>query len=130
VLASVVGADRPERGDGVAREFLRAKQHAERRLGRLALPSTILRFGRLTDDPGNGRIDTVVRAGAPLTTSRDDAALAIAEALERRQRQRLDGVESVGDSPVAVDDVHDLAREVPRCRSAWRRPTTRPTIPR
>ena len=32
VLPSVIGADRPERRDGGVREFLEAKQHAERRL--------------------------------------------------------------------------------------------------
>src|SRR5919106_1556046 len=66
VLASVVGADRPERREGAVREFLTAKQYAERRLAKLELPWTILRFGQLTDDRGNGRIDTVVHAGAPL----------------------------------------------------------------
>jgi hypothetical protein len=56
-------------------EFLAAKNYAERRLARLELSWTILRFRQLTDHPGNGRIDTVMRAGAPLTTSRDVAAL-------------------------------------------------------
>lgn len=89
LLASVIGADRPERRDGGVREFLAAKQHAERRLARLALPWTILRFGRLTERPGTGRIDTLVRAGAPVTTSRDDAALALADALERSHLAHL-----------------------------------------
>jgi hypothetical protein len=100
VLSSVVGADRPERCEGAVREFLAAKQYAERRLAKLELPWTILRFGQLTENPGGGRIDTVVRAGAPLTTSRDVSALAITEALARR------------------------------CRWASRRLTTHPTIPR
>ena len=39
---------RPERREGVARAFVTTKQDAERRLDRLALPWTILRFGRLT----------------------------------------------------------------------------------
>src|SRR3954463_10486429 len=64
VLASVIGADKPERRDGGVREFLAAKPHAERRLARLSLPWTILRFGRLTEQPGTGHIDTIVRAGA------------------------------------------------------------------
>ena len=108
VLASVVGADRPERREGVAREFLTAKQHAERRLERLALPWTILRFGRLTEDPGNGRIDTVVRAGAPLMTSRDVAALAITDALARPHLARqivnvVDGEWQVADALDAIE---------------------------
>ena len=108
LLASVVGADRPERRDGGVREFLAAKQHAERRLARLSMPWTILRFGRLTEDPGNGRIDTVVRAGEPLTTRRDDAALAIADALTRSHLVGLavnvvDGDRHVADALDAVE---------------------------
>jgi nucleoside-diphosphate-sugar epimerase len=108
VLASVIGADRPERRDGGVREFLEAKQHAERRLAGLGLPWTILRLGRLTEDQGTGRIDTVVRPGAPVTTSRDDAALAIADALERPHLSRLvvnvvDGDRHVADALDAVE---------------------------
>jgi nucleoside-diphosphate-sugar epimerase len=108
VLASVIGADRPERRDGGVREFLEAKKHAERRLAGLGLPWTILRLGRLTEDQGTGRIDTVVRPGAPVTTSRDDAALAIADALERPHLSRLvvnvvDGDRHVADALDAVE---------------------------
>ena len=139
VLASVVGADRPERRDGGVREFLAAKQHAERRLVRLDLPWTILRFGRLTEDPGNGRIETAVRAGAPVTTSRDDAALAIADALARSHLARkvvpvLDGDRHVADALDAVEPrplpaPSPSPRAAP-CRSAPPSPTTRPTTPR
>jgi len=108
VLASVVGADRPERRDGGVREFLAAKQHAERRLVQLDLPWTILRFGRLTEDAGNGRIETALRAGAAVTTSRDDAALTIADALTRSHLARkvvpvLDGDRHVADALDAVE---------------------------
>src|ERR671918_2538566 len=50
VLASVIGADPPERREGAVREFLAAKQYAERRLARLELQWTILRFGQLAED--------------------------------------------------------------------------------
>ena len=108
VLASVVGADRPERRDGAVCEFLTAKRTAERRLAKLGLPWTILRFGQLTEHPGSGRIDTVVRAGAPLTTSRDVAALAITEALARPHLGRqvvnvVDGELHVADALDAID---------------------------
>ena len=83
ILASVVGADRPERRQGGVGEFLAAKHHAERRLATLDFPWTILRFGRLTDARGSGRIDTTIATGVPLTLSRDDAALAVVEALVR-----------------------------------------------
>src|SRR5689334_1499454 len=58
ILCSAVGAGAPERRDGPLREFLAAKHAAERRLARLDLPWTILRFGRLTDATGTGRIAT------------------------------------------------------------------------
>ena len=108
LLPSVIGADRPERRNGGVREFLAAKQHAERRLVRLEVPWTILRFGRLTEDPGNGRIDTALRPGAPVTTSRDDAALAIADALERPHLARqvvnvVDGERRVASALDAVE---------------------------
>ena len=115
VLASVVGADRPERRDRAVREFLTAKRNAERRLAKLEVPWTILRFGQLTEHPGNARIDTVVRAGAPLTTSRDTAALAITEALARPHLARqvvnvVDGERHVAD---ALDAIEPLPLPLP-----------------
>jgi nucleoside-diphosphate-sugar epimerase len=87
VLCSAVGAQHPERREGGVREFLEVKQHAEHRLAELSLGWSILRFGRLTEDPGTGRIATALHAGR-LTVSRDDAALAIAETLEREHLAR------------------------------------------
>ena len=107
VLCSVIGADHPERRDGGVREFLMAKHHAERRLAGLDMPWTVLRFGRLTEAPGTGRIDIALTPGAPLTLSRDDAALAVVEALRRPHLARqavpiIDGDRSVAD---ALDSV-------------------------
>ena len=82
VLCSAVGAQHPERREGGVREFLDVKHHAEHRLAELSVGWSILRFGRLTEDPGTGRIATALHAGR-LTVSRDDAALAIADTLER-----------------------------------------------
>jgi nucleoside-diphosphate-sugar epimerase len=108
LLPSAIGADRPERREGGVREFLAAKQHAERRLAGLGLPWTILRFGRLTEDPGDGRIDTGVQRGRPVKTSRDDAALAIVEALGRPHLALqvvnvVDGERRVADALDAVE---------------------------
>ena len=107
LLCSVIGADRPERATGGVREFLAAKQHAERRLARLDMPWSILRFGRLTETPGSGRIETEVRPGMPLTLSRDDAALAVADALVRPHLARraiaiVDGDRHVADALDAI----------------------------
>jgi uncharacterized protein YbjT (DUF2867 family) len=89
VLCSVVGAGNPERRDGGVGEFLAAKHGAEQRLARLDMPWTILRFGRLTEAPGIGRIQTVLQPGVAVEVSRDDAALAVVEALDRPHLARL-----------------------------------------
>jgi nucleoside-diphosphate-sugar epimerase len=83
ILCSVVGAHAPERRSGGVREFLAAKQHAERRLARLDVPWSILRFGRLTEESGTGHVETQIRDGTRLVLSRDDAALAVVQALGR-----------------------------------------------
>jgi nucleoside-diphosphate-sugar epimerase len=108
VLCSAVGADAPERRDGPVREFLAAKQYAEQRVERLDMPWTILRFGRLTDATGTGRISTELPSGAPVTLSRDDAALAVVESLERPQLSRrvvhiIDGDRHVAEALGAVE---------------------------
>jgi nucleoside-diphosphate-sugar epimerase len=107
VLCSAIGADRPDRRDGGVREFLAAKHHAERRLAGLDMPWTTLRFGRLTEDMGDGRIETAFDAGARLTLARDDAALTVADALVRPHLARqavavIDGDRAVADALDAV----------------------------
>jgi nucleoside-diphosphate-sugar epimerase len=108
ILCSAVGAGAPERRDGPLREFLAAKHAAERRLARLDLPWTILRFGRLTDATGTSRIATELPPGTPVTLSRDDAALAVVEALVRGHLARqvvhvIDGDRHVGPALDAVE---------------------------
>jgi nucleoside-diphosphate-sugar epimerase len=108
VLCSAVGAGAPDRRKGPLREFLAAKHAAERRVARLDMPWTILRFGRLTDAPGTGRIATELPPGTSVTLSRDDAALAVVEALERGHLARqvvhvIDGDRHVGDALDAVE---------------------------
>jgi nucleoside-diphosphate-sugar epimerase len=100
VLCSAVGAQHPERREGGIREFLAAKHHAEHRVAELSLAWSILRFGRLTEDPGTGRIATWLHPGR-LAVSRDDAALAVVDTMERGHlaRQVVNVVE--GDRSVA-----------------------------
>jgi nucleoside-diphosphate-sugar epimerase len=108
VLCSAVGAGAPERRSGALRDFLAAKHYAERRLERLDMPWTILRFGRLTDAAGNGRNDTTLVPGTPATLSRDDAALTVVAALERAHLARqvvhvIDGERHVADALDAIE---------------------------
>jgi nucleoside-diphosphate-sugar epimerase len=112
VLCSVIGAQNPEHRNGGVREFLMAKHDAEHRVVRLDMPWTILRFGRLTEQPGTGRIATRVRDGDPVTLNRDDAALTVVEALEREHLVRevvpvIDGDRFVAGALDAVEP-HEL----------------------
>lgn len=101
VLCSVIGADHPERRAGGVRDFLAAKHAAEHVLSQLQLPWTSVRFGALTEAPGDGHIATTVDAGAKLTLSRDDAALVVVDALVRSHlaRQAVHAID--GDRAVA-----------------------------
>jgi nucleoside-diphosphate-sugar epimerase len=107
ILCSVIGANRPHRRSSGAYEFLEAKRRAEAVLARLELRWTSLRFGALTEAAGTGRIATAIDAGQPLTLSRDDAALAVAEALTRSHLAHqavavVDGDRAVGDAFDAI----------------------------
>jgi nucleoside-diphosphate-sugar epimerase len=108
VMCSAVGAGWPDRRDGPLREFLSAKHAAERRVERIDMSWTILRLGRLTEEPGSGRIATAVPPGTPVTLSRDDAALAVVEALSREHLGHqvvhvIDGDRRVTDALDAVE---------------------------
>ena len=108
VMCSAVGAARPDRRQGPLREFLSAKHASERRIEHLDIPWTILRFGRLTERPGSGRISTSVPAGTPVTLNRDDAALAVVEALSHEHLAHqvvhvIDGDRRVTDALDAVE---------------------------
>jgi nucleoside-diphosphate-sugar epimerase len=108
VLCSAVGADRHKRATGGIGEFLAAKHHAELRLARLDMPWTVLRLARLTEGAGNGHISTHPRGGVPLTVTRDDAALAVVEALDRPHLARRAIVIAQGDRRV-IDALDAIA---------------------
>ena len=118
VLCSAVGAGWPERREGPLREFLAAKHDAERRVERLDMPWTILRFGRLTEASGSGRISASVPPGTPVTLNRDDAALAVVEALGREHLGRQ--VVHIIDGDRRVSEVLDAVepRRLPAVRAS------------
>jgi uncharacterized protein YbjT (DUF2867 family) len=108
VLCSAVGAGRPDRRQGLLREFLSAKHHAERQVEQLDMPWTILRFGGLSASQANGRITTTMPHAGPLRLSRADAALTIVEALPREHLHQqvvhvVDGDRQVADALDAVE---------------------------
>jgi nucleoside-diphosphate-sugar epimerase len=92
VIVSSMGAASPPPGDEVFAIYLRAKGRADEELQASGLDWTIVRPGRLTDDPGGGRI----RAG---------------EGLDRGQIPRQDVAATllaVLDEPAAVGAAFDL----------------------
>jgi uncharacterized protein YbjT (DUF2867 family) len=80
VMVSAMGAARPERASGPMKPYIDAKAEADRRLEASGLDFTIVRPGRLTDEPGTGRI----RAGLGIGSGevpRDDVAATLAAVL-------------------------------------------------
>jgi uncharacterized protein YbjT (DUF2867 family) len=80
VMVSSVGAESPPDDDDVFSVYLRAKAEADAALVASDLAWTILRPGRLTDDPGSGRVRLTtepVRGAIP----REDVAAVLAAIL-------------------------------------------------
>jgi uncharacterized protein YbjT (DUF2867 family) len=99
LMVSSIGADRPERASGPMRPYLEAKAEADERLAGSGLDHTIVRPGRLTDDPGTGRI----RAGAELgggQVSRDDVAATLLAVLDADNTIGKTFVLLAGDTPI------------------------------
>jgi uncharacterized protein YbjT (DUF2867 family) len=80
VMLSSVGADPDADGDDTFAVYLRAKGRADEELRNSGLDYTIVRPTRLTDDPGEGRVEAgeSVERG---TISRDDVADVLATVL-------------------------------------------------
>ena len=99
VMVSSIGADHPERASGPMGPYLEAKAEADQRLATSGLDHTIVRPGRLTDDPGTGR----VRAGADLgrgEVSRDDVAATLLAVLDADNTIGKTFVLLAGDTPI------------------------------
>jgi uncharacterized protein YbjT (DUF2867 family) len=99
VMVSSLGANPDAEGDDTFAVYLRAKGKADAELAGSGLDHTIVRPGRLTDDPGTGRVEAgerVARAEIP----RDDVAAVLAATLrEPRTIGRTFGVVG-GETPV------------------------------
>lgn len=77
VMVSSRGADPEAPGDDTFAVYLRAKGKADAELNASGLAHTIVRPGRLTDDPGTGRVSAGVHVEHG-SISRDDVAAALA----------------------------------------------------
>jgi uncharacterized protein YbjT (DUF2867 family) len=81
VLVSAMGAAHPERSSDPMRPYIEAKAEADRRLERSGLDYTIVRPGRLTDDPGTGLIEAARSLGRRGEIPRDDVAATLVAVL-------------------------------------------------
>jgi uncharacterized protein YbjT (DUF2867 family) len=101
VMVSAVGAESPPSGEGVFEIYLRAKAEADAAVMASDREWVIVRPGRLTNDPGTGRvrIETEAFRGE---ISRDDVAAVLAAVLDDA---RAPGhVLYVNQGEVAIDD--------------------------
>ena len=82
VIVSSMGADHPERGKGDFRVYLEAKAAADTALRDSGLAWTIVRPGRLTNDPPTGRLDIAPSLGRRGEVPRADVAAFLVHVLD------------------------------------------------
>src|SRR5215217_8527645 len=81
VMVSAMGTQDVEHAGEAMRPYLQAKRDADDALMASGLEWTIVRPGRLTDEPGTGRVDAARALGRRGSITRDDTALVLLEAL-------------------------------------------------
>jgi uncharacterized protein YbjT (DUF2867 family) len=99
LMISSIGADRPEQASEQMRPYIEAKAEADRALEDSGLDYTIVRPGRLTDDPGTGRI----RVGADIgygEVARADVAATLVAVLDEDGTIGKTFVLLSGDTPI------------------------------
>ena len=101
VIVSSVGAHDPSAGSEQMRPYLEAKAEADRRLAASGLDYTIVRPGRLTNDPGRGTVLVSEDPGTYGEVSREDVAAVLAECLATPATIGRTFVVVGGDTPIA-----------------------------
>jgi uncharacterized protein YbjT (DUF2867 family) len=99
VMVSSIGADRPDTAGESMRPYLEAKAEADAALAASGLDFTIVRPGRLTDEPGTSRVRVGERLEGGDIPRDDVAALLVAVLDERRTVGRTFDVVQ-GDTPI------------------------------
>ncbi|WP_415947141.1 NAD(P)H-binding protein [Streptomyces sp. KLOTTS4A1] len=108
IVVSAMGADPSHAGNGVFDAYLRAKGEADAYVrDRESLDWTILKPGRLTDEPGTGLVRLEASTGRGDIT-RDDVAAVLAELVDSSATAGLTLELIGGSTPVAVA-VKDVA---------------------
>ncbi len=83
LIISAIGAGRdPASASEAMRPYYEAKSAADSALAESGLEFTILRPGRLSDDPGSGRIETAAKLDRSGEITRDDVAAALLACLD------------------------------------------------
>jgi uncharacterized protein YbjT (DUF2867 family) len=102
VQISTMGAGRPPAADAddVWKAYIDAKTQAEDDLRRRDLDWTIVRPGRLTDEPGTGQVTLQAPSIDPGAVPRDDVAAVVAEILDRPETSGLTLELIAGEMPV------------------------------
>jgi uncharacterized protein YbjT (DUF2867 family) len=101
VIVSSVGADHPERASESMRPYLEAKAAADAAVRESGLEWTIVRPGRLTDDPGTGRVDLAPSLGRFGGIPRDDVAAVLLAVLDEPATAGKAFEALSGDVPIA-----------------------------
>ncbi|HEX2104452.1 MAG TPA: SDR family oxidoreductase [Solirubrobacteraceae bacterium] len=106
VMVSSIGADDPSAGSEAMRPYLEAKADADAAVASSGLDFTIVRPGRLTNDPGTARIAVGERLERADIT-RDDVAAVLVAVLDERHTVGRTFVVVQGDAPI-VDALRQL----------------------
>jgi uncharacterized protein YbjT (DUF2867 family) len=102
VMISSMGAEDPEGGDEAMRPYRRAKADADNALMVSGLDYTIVRPGRLTDEPGRGRVDAASKLGRYGQVPRADVAAVLVAVLDTPSTGGLTFELLEGDTPIAT----------------------------
>jgi uncharacterized protein YbjT (DUF2867 family) len=99
VMVSSIGADDPSAGAEAMRPYLEAKAEADAALAASGLDFTIVRPGRLTNDPGTARVAVGEDLGRADIT-RDDVAAVLVGVLDEPRTVGRTFVAVQGDAPI------------------------------
>src|SRR3989440_6377 len=101
VMVSAMGAADPSAASGGMGPYLEAKAKADAELAASGLDHTIVRPGRLTNDPGTGRVEAAPRLGRSGSITRDDTAAVLVAVLDTPTTIGLAFEVLEGETPIA-----------------------------
>jgi uncharacterized protein YbjT (DUF2867 family) len=101
LMVSSMGAGDPAAGGDAMRPYLEAKAEADAALAASDLDWTIVRPGRLTEDPGTGLVDVAPSLGSLREITRDDVAAVLAACLDEPRTVRATFELLQGETPIA-----------------------------